>query len=136
MHYLYRVSSGEVGPISSSESLPGGWDALPTSLAVVTDPTVADGAQRPLIYDGTRVRSATQQEADGFAAAVLADEAAARKAAAKAALTADNLHGRILRAVLRVMLDEVNTLRTRAGVATRTEQQVATAILSKMEEEA
>ena len=70
---------------------------------------------------------------DWSAEADAAAEAAQIRTDAGTLLTTGNgASGAVLRAVVAVVLDEINTLRTRAGLTARTAQQLADAIRAKL----
>ena len=85
-----------------------------------------DAATAQQRTDGAAIVAAFDASPEATAAWQLAK----RKAQAADAFTVDDVPGRLHRAVLSVMLSEINALRTQAGLQPRTANQLKTAILN------
>lgn len=147
--FYYRTSSGEVRGATTEPNPP----PPPAGLSAVTDPPVdprlirPDANDRPTvdyravrdtagrfvgraIYDGTTIRLATPAELDTFYQAQQADERQQEKQD-----VADKIEhparGLAVRTLALVLLDEINLLRTQAGLQPRTKQQLVTAYKNK-----
>lgn len=135
MQFLYRKSSGQVLGVSSDDSY-GGLDT--PFLTAATDPATPDGIDLsvPKIFvSGTNtVRNATSGEIAGFPAAEAADMATEKKSTANTFL--DQLEepiGILVQALALVVLDEVNALRSAAGLPARTVNQLRGSIKAKVQ---
>ena len=104
---------------------------------VLINPTLPEGWGGRLdfwkVVDGA-ITELSQAEKDAITSAEAAAVKAAKIEAAKAPMTADVSEAIILRAVVAVLLDEINTLRAREGLPARTMTQAKAAILSKVDE--
>jgi hypothetical protein len=111
----------------------GKWLATPN---VLINPTLPDGV--PLneckVVNGTVV-ALTESDKTAIAAAEATARQAAIRAAAKDSFDADLANSRLLRAIVAVMVEQINTLRTNPTTAysAATEAQVRTAIRNKLD---
>lgn len=135
MVFQYRKSSGEVLGVSADNAAYAGQDA--TYYASVQDPPQPNGADLSTakIWDGTNLRNATSGEISGFPASTATDLTLQQRAVAWNRLQGtDAITRKMLQAIVSVLLDEINTLRTNAalGLSARTMAQAKTAILNKL----
>ena len=124
--FLYRTNGGQVqGESINSDA----YDPLPQFFSTVTDPSTPDGTNLvpPKIYDGTQVRSATAAEIMAFAIAEAEDDVLDARDKAKKLLIHSQT-GKVLKAIIELMVQEINTLRSQHGLSPRTRGQVINAI--------
>lgn len=111
----------------------GKWLAVAN---VLINPTLPEGVQlRDLKVSNGTVVELTAPEKSALNAAQSAAALAAAKAAAKDTFDADLANSRLLRAIVAVMVDQINTLRTNPTTVytAATEAQVRTAIRAKLD---
>lgn len=134
MIFIYRTNGGEVESITPSAS--AYLDIKNPFLSGIVDPVLPDGSRPhpPKIFIAPNiVRNATQQEIDGFAVALAQDSNLKARIDAKNLLDQDLKFRKILKSLLSVMLDEVNTLRQQHGLPDRTMTQVKNAIAARID---
>lgn len=105
---------------------------------VIINPTMPAGAALDsLVVDNGTVRGMNEPELAAIAQAqqqAMVDEIARIKDFGKALSDADDTPtGRVLRALIELIVEEINILRTRAGLAARTREQVVSAIKAKID---
>ncbi len=107
----------------------------PTYFGTITDPTLPDGKDLaiPKIKDGTTVRNATGPEILTFATAKSTDQTLIDRASAKDTYDLDPVAKKYLKAIVELMLDEINTLRALHSLSDRTLAQAKTAIDNKID---
>ncbi len=144
---LYRISSGEVISISISDDLFEEYDD--EFRDVLTNPPLPDGTQlmspgtygshRVLGYakivDNGTVRNATQQEIDSFGAAFADDQAQKEANKAEEYLENDPKFRRVMTALMAILVDEINTLRSQHGLPDRTLSQLKNAIKNRIDKD-
>ena len=117
MNFLYRLSSGEI-LAHSTEQNP--WPDIDSRFfGILSNPTVAADIDlsRPMIWDGSQVRNATQAEVAGFQAAAQNDDNLLQRELVAELFNSDrSTWGKMLRLITLVTLDEVNTLRQQLGL--------------------
>jgi hypothetical protein len=86
----------------------------------------------PKIYDTAQVRNATAQEQATFVTAAATDDNLQQRVSALNLANNNPIQRKILMAIVSVLLDEINTLRTTAGLGTRSMNQAKTAIQNKI----
>lgn len=103
--------------------------------ALINPAMPAGVAVNLLKVSGGAVVAMTQAELDSIAAAAAAALIASTKAGGKTVFDNNFNDGRVLRAIVGVLLDEINTLRTNAalGLPARTPAQARTAIQAKID---
>lgn len=144
---LYRISSGEVYKISTTDNMFLEETALNEYYSVATSVTLIDGVEtvdpsgnrRMLGYakilDGSNVRNATQIEIDTFAPAVIDDRNDGEANQTKSYFENDAKMRRIMTAFASILVDEINILRAEHGLPDRTLQQFKTAILNRIDKD-
>jgi hypothetical protein len=134
MVFLYRINGGEVLGVSTSANAYQGVDS--TYFATATDPAAPDGVDlsTPKIWDGTKIRNATQAEVSNFPTARTADQNLIDRGKAIEWLQSNPVQRKILRALVSVLVDEINILRTQptTSFSARTNAQAFTAIINKI----
>ena len=127
--FRYRKSGGYVFAMSGDAASAASWpdDVV---FGVLTDPPTLDGVNLgvPKKWDGTDVRDATQTEIDGFPAQRDADELLIDRDQAAKSYTDDPVLRKALVALVKVLVDEINTLRALHSLPDRTLAQAKTAI--------
>lgn len=128
--YVYRVNGGEVLGISLTS-----YGALPAQLAEVSNPSLPDGASLSpkKIFSAGAVKNASAAEISNFAVAEAADEKALSISGAKGVLDDGVFQVAVVRGLAELVLDEINLLRTNAGLAVRTKTQLINALKSKID---
>jgi hypothetical protein len=132
MIILYRKNGGEVLGASTDVTAYAGVDN--TFFGTVTDPPFPQGSDLsiPKIYDTAQVRNATAQEQATFVTAAATDDNLQQRVSALNLANNNPIQRKILMAIVSVLLDEINTLRTTAGLGTRSMNQAKTAIQNKI----
>ena len=135
IHYLYRINGGEV--LGMSVVLEAYTNVDPAYVAVVTDPAEPDGRDlQPLkIFDAGTIRNATAPEIANFAVAAADDQKLMDRDAAKALCTDAAVMRSVFRALIHVLIDEINILRRKQKppLADRTVAQAVAAIKSRID---
>jgi hypothetical protein len=131
--YLYRINGGQVLVAAADIAwIASMFDA--TYYRTVTDPPTPDGGSLspPKIYDGTRVRNATTQEQSAFLAASATDTTQQERARASAYLQVDPVFRKVLSALVDVLVQQINVLRTQPSTTFTaiTKAQAKTAIIN------
>jgi len=146
MTFLYRLTSGEVRAVDLRD-LPLRRD--PTFWGVVVNPPIPDGIviRQPLpdgssgpsrvlglakIHDNGTIRNATQPEINGFQAFEDEDENIMDGAQAKFLLRDNPLFRKAFIALAKLMMSEINTLRTLHGLPKRTRAQFMNALRNQV----
>ena len=132
----YRIRGGQVLGVSTSDTT---WTA-DTYVSVVVNPPAPDGTPastgRPptdFIYSGGVMRLATPAEASGFAAQAATDDNLFARQRAKETLLTNPIDRKILRALLAEVIAEIATRTLRNGQTARTQAQIETAILNRID---
>jgi hypothetical protein len=118
---LYRANGGQVLVVSDSpltaSYIPGTFDRA--YYLVANNVSAPDGVDLsvPKIYDGSVVRNATAQEQTTFATAAAADATQQTRAQAILALRSDMVFRKVIGAVVDVMVQQLNILRTQPTTA-------------------
>ncbi len=133
MYYLYRKNGGEVLGVSTEDV----WTdstyigVFSTGAVLPLDP--------PLWCDGAEVREATAPEIADFAANEAEDTVAEKQALAKDVVDGTAAYkqeiSRVLRALVELILEEINALRSNASLPTYSKAQLVAALKSKIDEE-
>ena len=141
---LYRISSGEVMEISTSNKTESDFGMSSTYFGVLTDPPFTDGTQwlgpnyesrlfgYAKINDNSTIRNATQEEIDGFLLAAVGDRNQQQADRAKVYFQNDPEFRRIMNAFADILVSEINILRAEHGLADRTLSQLKTAIINRI----
>lgn len=143
---LYRIASGEILGISDTEDF--GSKAGEYGLDTVTNPTIQDGTifrdpstgrRRVLgyakIYSGGVVRNATQQEIDTFSPAEINDNKQVETLKAISDFENNPAMRRVLKAIIKELVDQLNVLRQEHGLSQITYQQAYTAIKNRIDKD-
>jgi hypothetical protein len=130
--YIYRLNGGQVlGQVYGVDSFAELDRAF---YQFVTDPPTPDGVDLsvPKIYDGVRIRNATAPEQSAFVTAAAVNATALLRSLAVAMLQNDPLLRKVLSAIVDVMVQQINVLRTQPTTtfAAITKQQAKTAIIN------
>jgi hypothetical protein len=128
IHYRYRINGGQVLGMSVNP-----YEAEPY-FANVTDPLEPDGRnlQPPKIHDAGTVRNATAPEIAAFADAEAEDQNLIDRESAKG-IFSHSVSKKTFSAFIRVLLDEINTLRQQHSLPDRTVSQAIAAIQSRID---
>lgn len=134
MTFLYRINGGQVLGASVDAAAYANIDA--TLFGVLTNPTLLNGADLGVakIWDGTRIRNATNPEITAFATAAAQDQIVSDRAIAKAWFQSNPVQRKVLRAIVSVIVDELNILRANDSLAPRTTTQAYTAVLARIDD--
>jgi hypothetical protein len=133
LYWLYRKNGGEVMGVSSEADSYANVDA--TYYGVATDPGTPDGASLDpaKIWDDPNVRNATAPEIAAFSAAEAVDTNLQDRQKAKDLLDSQPQMRKVLRSLVEVIIDEINTLRALHSLGDRTLTQAKTEILNKID---
>lgn len=132
MYILYRKNGGEILSASTDQNYIG-IDSI--YFAVLIDPNIINGLDLSIkkIWDGTNVRNALNGEITNFVTAKNIDDNLIARQLAKDNIDIAFINRKAFRALIDVLLAEINTLRTQLSFAPRTMTQAITAIKSKID---
>ncbi|HXU04409.1 MAG TPA: hypothetical protein VN903_25785 [Polyangia bacterium] len=134
MTFLYRKSSGEVVSANTRDDLAYGSAIESAYFAAVVNPAAPNGTDLavPKVFDGSVLRNATAPEIAAFAAAANSDDTMRARGGAVSAFQTDPALRKILRAIVGLTVQQINTLRTQPTTtfSALTEAQVFTAIVN------
>ena len=131
--YRFRKNGGQVLGASVT---PDGFGTIAPEHDIVTDPLTPDGIDLavPKFFDGvTTVRNATAPEIAAFSTHEASDENLIARSRAKDLVDVGVITRKQQRALIEVLLDEINTLRDLHALAPRTMSQAVSAIKSKID---
>jgi hypothetical protein len=130
--FLYRKNGGQALAVSVDGAAFTGLDT--TFFDTLTNPPVPDGVDLsvPKMWDGTSLRNATAPEQTAFVTAAATDLTLQQRAKAVAALQSDPNLRKILRAIVGLTVQQINTLRTQPTTvfSAITEAQAQTSIVA------
>ena len=133
--FLFRTNGGEVLGVSTSAAT---YASLPPLLAFIDAPTTPDGADlatAKIFISPSTVRNATAPEIANFPVAEAFDLNVTQKQAAEDAVDVNIIQRKTNKALILVLIEEINTLRALHSLADRTLSQAVTAIKGKISNE-
>ena len=132
--FLFRINGGEVTGASTSAA---GFGDITAFFDTIDNPTLPDGIDLrvPKIKVGTTVRNATDREITSFRTDVIADRNSEDKQTAQDFIDVEIVWRKTLRALVLVLIEEINALRTLHELPDRTLSQVVKEIKLKISNE-
>ncbi len=126
--FLYKKTSNQAVKLSSDPNAFDNFD--PVFFDTITDPTLPNGADLaiPKIKQGTTIQNATGTEILGFPVHDAADQVLMDRTSAINSYDLDPITKKVLKAIVQLMLDEINTLRAQHSLGERTPAQAKAAI--------
>lgn len=131
--FLYRINGGQVQGASLDPTAYDNRDTQFFDIAIAVATPDGQNLVPPKIFDGTVVRNATSAEQTAFAAAEATDDNLLHRRRAKELLDTQLQMRKILRALVKVLVDEINTLRAQHALPARTNAQAFTAIQNEID---